>query len=234
MGTLLRINMTDRSYALEELPEEYKLLAGRGLTSTIVHDEVDPLCHPLGPNNKLIFSTGIVTGTSAPTSARISVGAKSPLTGGIKEANAGSGFAPSLARMGIRALVVEGQPKEKNQYWLMHLTWDSDAGQPALEFLPADKYLGKSLYKVFPKLFKRFGKVNIAGIGRVNQPVMLVDCQGYDEFSHPLSIIYRWIVYGQDLDDRYSYHNPRCSVPISAEILAIFSANCLLSAGSKL
>ena len=165
MPKILRVNMTDRSYAIEDLPEKYKLLAGRGLTSTIIHDEVDPLCHPLGPNNKLILSPGYVTGTSAPTSARISVGAKSPLTGGIKEANAGSGFPPSLARMGIRAIIVEGQPEEKDEYWLMHLTWDSEAGQPSVAFLPAKKYLGKNLYKVFPKLFKRFGKVNIAGIG---------------------------------------------------------------------
>jgi aldehyde:ferredoxin oxidoreductase len=165
MAKLLRINMTDRTYTLEDLAEKYKLLAGRGLTSTIIHDEVDPLCHPLGPNNKMIVAPGIVTGTSAPTSARLSVGAKSPLTGGIKEANAGTGFAPSLAGMGIRAIVIEGQPKDKGAFWMVHLTWDSEAGQPNVEFLPADKYVGKNLYKVFPKLFKRFGKVNIAGIG---------------------------------------------------------------------
>ena len=67
---ILRINMSDRSYSLEELPEAYKLLAGRGLTSTIIHDEVPATCHPLGPNNKLVFSPGFVTGTSAPTSMR--------------------------------------------------------------------------------------------------------------------------------------------------------------------
>jgi aldehyde:ferredoxin oxidoreductase len=165
MAKILRINMTDRTYTLEAVPEQYNLLAGRGLTSTIIHDEVDPMCHPLGPNNKLILAPGIVTGTGAPTSSRISVGAKSPLTGGIKEANAGSGFPPSLVRMGIRAIIVEGQPEEDDQYWLMHLTWDGEAGEPKVEFLPADKYVGKDLYKVFPKLFKRFGKVNIAGIG---------------------------------------------------------------------
>jgi len=170
MAKLLRINMTDRTYTLEDLPEKYKLLAGRGLTSSIVHDEVDPMCHPLGLNNKLILAPGFVTGTGAPTSSRISVGAKSPLTGRIKEANAGSGFPPSLAGMGIRAIVVEGQPKEKDKFWLAHLTWDGDAGEPKLEFLPADKYVGKDLYKVFPKLFKRFGKkINIAGIGAAGE-----------------------------------------------------------------
>ena len=169
MAKIMRINMTDRTYTFEAVPEQYELLAGRGLTSTIIHDEVDPMCHPLGPKNKLILAPGIVTGTGAPTSSRISVGAKSPLTGGIKEANAGSGFPPSLVRMGIRAIIVEGQPEEKDTYWLVHLTWDGEAGEPKAEFLPADEYLGKDLYKVFPKLFKRFGKVNIAGIGAAGE-----------------------------------------------------------------
>src|SRR4030066_273483 len=122
---ILRLNMTDRSYKLEELPQAYKHLAGRGLTSTIVHDEVPATCHPLGPNNKLVFSPGFETGTAAPTSARISAGAKSPLTGGIKESNAGSSWAQYLAMMQIKAMVVEGQPKEKGKSWMAYLTWDA-------------------------------------------------------------------------------------------------------------
>ena len=163
---ILRINMTDRTYRLEEVPAAYKNLGGRGLTSTIVHDEVPPLCHPLGPNNKLVFAPGIVTGTAAPTSARISAGAKSPLTGGIKESNAGSPWAQHLAFLQIKALVVEGQPKEKGKYWIARLTWDANAGKPKVEFLPADEYTGKDLYEVFPKVYGRFGdKISIAGCG---------------------------------------------------------------------
>jgi aldehyde:ferredoxin oxidoreductase len=136
------------------------------MTSTLIHDEVPPLCHPLGPNNKLVFAPGIVTGTTAPTSARISVGAKSPLTGGIKESNAGSPWSPNLASMQIKALVVEGQPKEKGKYWMAHLTWDTKAGKPEVEFLPADQYKGKDLDEVYPKVFERFGKnSSIAGFG---------------------------------------------------------------------
>src|SRR5512147_2938972 len=114
---ILRVNMTDRTYRLEEVPGAYRNLGGRGMTSTIVAKEVPPLCHPLGPNNKLVFAPGIVTGTPAPTSSRISVGAKSPLTGGIKESNAGSSWAADLADLQIRALVLEGQPAEKGKYW---------------------------------------------------------------------------------------------------------------------
>jgi len=162
---ILRIDMTDRSYTLEEVPEQYTTLGGRGLTSTIVYDEVPPTCHPLGPSNKLVFAPGIVTGTNAPTSARLSVGAKSPLTGTIKESNAGTAWSPALAAMRIKALVVEGQPADKDAYWTVLLTWDADEGKPKVAFHPADEYVGKDLYEVFPQVFERFGKVHIAGIG---------------------------------------------------------------------
>lgn len=163
---LLRVNMTDRTYKLEELPAKYQYLAGRALTSTLVADEVPPLAHPLGPNNKLIFSPGIVTGTPAPTSARISVGAKSPLTGGIKESNAGSAWGSDLADMQIRALVFEGQPNEDGKYWGMLIDWDPAAKKPKLDFFDATQYAGKPLGEVFPSIYAQFGnKVSIAGTG---------------------------------------------------------------------
>ena len=163
---ILRMNMTDRTYRLEEVPTAYKNLGGRGLTSTMVHDEVPPLCHALGPNNKLVFAPGIVTGTAASTSARISAGAKSPLTGGIKESNAGTSWAQYLAMMQIKALVVEGQPKEKGKYWVASLTWDPGASKPKVEFSSAAEYVGKDLYEVFPKVYEKFGAgIAIAGCG---------------------------------------------------------------------
>ena len=162
---ILRVDMSDRSYRLEDVPAEYANLGGRGLTSTIVHDEVPPLCHPLGPNNKIVFAPGIVTGSAAPTSARVSVGAKSPLTGGIKESNAGSPWAQYLAFLQVKAMIIEGQA-ERGKYWLLHMTWDADAGKPAVEFMPADEYVGKELSAVTPGVFERFGdKVAIAGVG---------------------------------------------------------------------
>ena len=166
----LRINMTDRSYRLEEVPAAYKQLGGRGLTSTFVHAEVPPTCHPLGPNNKLVFAPGIVTGSSAPTSARVSAGAKSPLTGGIKESNAGSSWAQHLAFLQIKALIVEGQPKEKGKYWTAHVNWDAGAGRLKVVFYPADDYAGKNLYDVFPKIYDRFGdRIAIAGCGNAGE-----------------------------------------------------------------
>ncbi len=159
MSKILRINMTDRTAAYEDVPEKYKFLGGRGLTSTLIYDEVDPTCHPLGPNNKLVFAPGIVTGTNAPTSGRVSVGGKSPLTGGIKESNAGTGWSQLVARLGLKAIVVEGCPKDDG-WWGLHITKDG------AEFFAADEYAGKGLYEVYPLLFEKFGKkVGITGIG---------------------------------------------------------------------
>jgi aldehyde:ferredoxin oxidoreductase len=163
---ILRVNMSDRTYSVEAVPEKYRLLGGRGITSAIVCDEVPPLSAALGPNNKLVFAPGIVTGTAAPSSSRISVGAKSPLTGTIKESNAGARLAPQLAAMRIKALIVEGQAKEKGHYWGASLSWDSASQKPKVEFFPADEYMGLNLYESYPKLYTRFGKdVQIAGIG---------------------------------------------------------------------
>ncbi len=159
----LRINVTNRSYELSDVPESYKELAGRGLTSTLVAAEVPPLSHALGPNNKLVFSPGYTTGTSAPTSARISVGAKSPLTGGIKEANAGTSWAADLAVLNIKALIIEGFPKDKGEYWGISITWD---GKPKVEFFNATAYTGKLLPEVYPAIYEKFGdKVSICSIG---------------------------------------------------------------------
>ena len=160
MARLLRVDMTKRTAVYTDVPEKYSKMAGRWLTSQIVADEVPPLAHPLGPNNKVILSPGIVTGSNAPSSARVSVGAKSPLTGGIKEANAGAGWAQQVARLGIKAIIVEGQPREQGKCWGLHITRDGAS------FFDASEYAGAGLYEVYPKLFERFGKqADIMAIG---------------------------------------------------------------------
>ncbi len=119
MAKLLRVNMSTLEVNEEKLPEKYRNMGGRGLTSGFVLDEVKPDCHPLGKNNKLVFAPGMVTGTSAPSSGRISVGGKSPLTGGIKESNAGTPFAQDLGRSGYKAVVIEGLPEDSEKRWLL-------------------------------------------------------------------------------------------------------------------
>jgi aldehyde:ferredoxin oxidoreductase len=111
MDKIFRVNMTDLTTKIEDVPAAWAGLGGRALTSTIVAAEVPPTCHALGPANKLVFAPGLLTGTPAANSGRLSAGAKSPLTGTIKESNAGGTAAQMLAKLGIKALIIEGQPK---------------------------------------------------------------------------------------------------------------------------
>ena len=151
--------MTKLEAKFEDLPADYAALGGRGMTSTIVSKEVPATCNPLGIHNKVVFAPGLVTGTKAPTSGRISVGGKSPLTGGIKEANAGTNFGQKMARLQIGALIVEGK-HEGDDYYLLKVTKDG------AEFIDANKWVGKGLYSTYKELFKEFGdKVGISGVG---------------------------------------------------------------------
>ncbi len=162
MSKILRIDMSKLQASYEEVPEKWAKWGGRGLTSAIVCDEVDPMCHPLGPNNKLAFAPGWVTGTPAPSSGRISVGAKSPLTGTIKESNAGGLAGQKMARLGLKAVIVEGQPKDGKFYLLV-------IGQDGVEFLPADDLVGKGMYEVDNLLWETYPKTAVVGIGQAGE-----------------------------------------------------------------
>ena len=166
MSKILRVNMTDRSAVYQEVPDAYRTLAGRGLTSTLICDEVPPDCHPLGPNNKVVLAPGITTGTAAPTASRLSVGAKSPLTGGIKESNVGSVFPDQQARMGIKGIVIEGQPEDA-RFWVLKITMDGAT------FEPADDLMGTGLYEMAPRLYEKYGdKVGFMAIGPAGEQKM--------------------------------------------------------------
>ena len=90
---ILRIDMTSQCTYTEEIPSDYIRLGGRGLTAIIINNEVVADCNPLGSDNRLIFAPGLLNGTPLVNTGRLSIGAKSPLTGGIKESNVGGTMA---------------------------------------------------------------------------------------------------------------------------------------------
>ena len=94
----------------------YAGMGGRAMTSMVVSSEVPAECHPLGPENKLVIAPGLMSGSAASTSGRISVGCKSPLTGGIKESNAGGQAGQVMARLGYAAIILEGENKTDDIY----------------------------------------------------------------------------------------------------------------------
>lgn len=102
MDKILRIDMgADRAPKTStEGLGDYTGLGGRAVTTAIVTKEVPPLCHALSTENKLVIAPGLLSGTTAAMSGRISIGCKSPLTGTIKESNAGGQGAQVLARLG--------------------------------------------------------------------------------------------------------------------------------------
>lgn len=118
MDTILRIDMGAEGgpKITRDSLGGYAGMAGRGLTSSIISKEVDPLCHPLSAENKLVIAPGLLSGTAAAMSGRLSVGCKSPLTGGIKEANSGGQAAQVMGRMGYAAIVLEGKPAGDDLY----------------------------------------------------------------------------------------------------------------------
>jgi len=150
MPRLLRINMSTREAKYEDVPEKYLPLGGRALTSQIVCDEVPPACHPLREFNKLVIAPGLLSGTTAPSSGRLSFGGKSPLTGGIKEANAGGICSQKIASLGLKAIVVEGMPKEQG-------TWIAKVSPDGTEIIAADDLAGKGTYELTAILRERYG-----------------------------------------------------------------------------
>jgi aldehyde:ferredoxin oxidoreductase len=127
MREIMRVNMSDLSIKMEPLPEKWSRYGGRALTSAIVFTEVPADADPLGPLNKLVLAPGLLGGTTAPNGGRLSVGAKSPLTGGIKESNTGGTAAHALGKMGIAAVVIEGMPSNKNCSYVLRLFPDGKA-----------------------------------------------------------------------------------------------------------
>ena len=163
---IFRVNMSTLTTSIEDVPESWAGHGGRGLTSTIVAAEVEPTCHPLGPKNKLVIAPGLLSGTIAANSGRLSIGAKSPLTGTIKESNAGGTAAQILARAGCKALIIEGLPK-KDGWYSIALTPDSITINEETE-LP-----GKGNFAVLETLDNRLeGKYAVLTIGQAGEMKM--------------------------------------------------------------
>ena len=162
-----RINVREQSLRLESVPDSWKRLGGRGLIARVLLDEVNAKCDPLDAENKLIFTPGLLVGHMLSSTDRISVGGKSPLTGGVKEANAGGRTGLHMAMMGMHSLIIEDQPKEDG-FWVLHLSlggarWEK-ADDPSL--FSGQSLTGLGVYATAPKLLEKYGdKVAIALIG---------------------------------------------------------------------
>ena len=157
MSDLLNVDLTGGTAVREQLPPDLEHLGGHGLTSSIVCADVPAQADPLGPDNVLVYAAGVFAGTSVPNGGRLSVGGKSPLTGGIKEANSGGSAARTLAELGLRALKVSGRADE-----LSVLVVKADV----VEIVPAPELAGLGSFETADRLWKQYGdNVSLVCIG---------------------------------------------------------------------
>lgn len=178
MDQILRVDMSRLEIRRDPVPREYEQFGGRALIARILLSEVPPECEPLGPHNKLVFAPGLLGGTHVSSANRLSVGGKSPLTGGIKEANAGGNAARDIARLGIKAIVVEGKPTDGNMY-ILYLA-DGRA-----ELIPANEWRGLGTYATSAEARKRWGEhctvVSIGPAGEMGMRAAGVIVTGHEE-----------------------------------------------------
>ncbi len=191
--TIWRVNVNQRTVTVEPVPEGWRRLGGRGLIPRILLDEAPPLCHPLGPSNKLLFTPGLLAGHRLSSCDRLSVGGKSPLTGGVKESNAGGTTALKLAHLGIKAMIIEDAPADdclrapSDGWWVVHIS--NKGGR----FEPAGDLVGLGVYESAARLLERYGsQVGIALIGPAGEMRMsAAGIQNLDKDREPSRIAAR-------------------------------------------
>jgi aldehyde:ferredoxin oxidoreductase len=175
--------MTTQTASFEDFPTDWRLLGGRGLSARILVTECDPACDPLGPDNVLVMAPGVLSGTAAPTSGRISIGGKSPLTGGIKEANAGGNPGQDLMKLGIRAVIVTGKPADPDKRYGVEI---DGKGARVVE---ADAYKGMWNYALCAKLLEDAPKtasvICIGPAGELGLKGASVACTDQDKERRP-------------------------------------------------
>jgi aldehyde:ferredoxin oxidoreductase len=163
---LLRVNMSQHQVQWEPVPPVYERLGGRGLIARVLVEEVPPTCDALGPYNKLILAPGLLAGGGVTTAGRLSVGGKSPLTSGAKEANVGGTVGDMLGKLGIKAVIVEGQVA-RDEWYILRIS-----GKQA-ELLPAGHLRGLGTYATTDRLVEQFGAgCSVTCIGQAGEGCM--------------------------------------------------------------
>ncbi|MBI2875029.1 MAG: aldehyde ferredoxin oxidoreductase [Firmicutes bacterium] len=155
----LDVNMKTGVCKFEPVPPELEPWGGRGLTARLLLSQINPTCYPLGPSNILIMATGVLAGSNLSGTDQISVGGKSPLTGGIKESNSGGTASRRMAALGIKAVIVRDLAPPDRTYIL-----EVGGGTAALVERPDLK--GLKTHLTAARLLKEYGsRASVACVG---------------------------------------------------------------------
>jgi len=162
-GKILRINLTKRKTAIQKFDSKFALnwLGGRGFAAKILWDELKPGTDAFSPENRLIFATGPLTGASLPSSGKLLVAAKSPLTGGYGDGNIGTWACVQLRKAGYDAIVVEGKASKPT---IVKIENDKT------DFLDAKDYWGRGVFETEKDLKKKYSDVTgVVAIGQAGE-----------------------------------------------------------------
>ena len=151
MDKILRVNTRTNDIRSEACSTEVLRLGGRSLIAHLALKEIDPNCDPLGRRNKFILAAGLLGDTNVTTAGRYSVGAKSPLTGGVKEASVGGSAGQKMARLGFGAVVLEDVPDNPQTNILV-------VSKEKAEIITAPEYKNLAVRASFQLLRDQFGK----------------------------------------------------------------------------
>lgn len=166
MQWIVRVDTRNKTIAKVPVTPEEKYWGGRLMVAGLLTREVPPTCEPFGRHNKFILAPGLLGDTAITTSGKFSVGGKSPLTGGIKESDVGGEAGKKLARLGIRALIIEDLPAEPVTNILMITATE-------MALIPAPELKNKYVAETIALLRERFGnQAGIIGIGPAGEMKM--------------------------------------------------------------
>ena len=167
-GKILRVDLTNEKTSIEDVdPKIAKdYIGGRGWAIRYLTDEVDPQVEPFDPENKLIFTTGTLTATTAPTGNRYMVVTKSPLTGALAHSNSGGDFPTWLKRTGFDMIIFEGKAEKPVYLWV---------NEDEVEIRSAEHLWGKHVPETTDALLAATNpKAKVACIGPAGENLVLM------------------------------------------------------------
>ena len=170
-GKILRIDLSTGKMTKEPLDESLarNFIGGRGIASKILYDELPAGTDPLSPDNKLIFSAGPLTGTSAPTGGRYMVVTKGPLNGAIASSNSGGFFGKEFKTAGYDLIIFEGKSEKPVYVWIK---------DDEVEIRDASDLWGKNTHETTDILMEKVGdsKAKVACIGPAGEKLSKISC----------------------------------------------------------
>jgi aldehyde:ferredoxin oxidoreductase len=162
-GKILRVDLTRNKAVAQEFDASFAQtwLGGRGFAVKLLWDELKPGTDALSPENKLVLATGPLTGASLPSSGKLVVAAKSPLTRGYGDGNVGTWACVNMRKSGFDAIVFEGKAEAPT---VVKIEDDKT------EFLNGEEYWGKGVFETEKDLKKKYGNVTgVVSIGKAGE-----------------------------------------------------------------